>query len=1010
MGAAWGCFDFVLAAEHEAAMDGRKVNQGMPAASCCGIKDEMAIENALSLWISAWQELNAGAYSSFYSAEYATPKWIKKRAAVFTAAANVNITLSNQKINVLPNGQAVVLFNQRYQSDTYSDYTEKTLLLKKQAGVWKIASETSRPLPAAKRPLDSTVLGPAPVPQRLPLNSAEGLSAKREDPHERGATTRLPDAKALAPESTPDSPVVVSKRRLSLSPAMKAMLSAGIELDVMLQNKDADHPNDAAQIITGRAFVQLQQDGGFMLTSYRPVSNTLDVELSPALKARLMAITQGAFAPDGRLQIDPDTVLQLNPLKMTLDLQVNRDGFGVLLRPRSSLLGSATSNMPSGLINYNLNLSHSSSSYSSQSSAYLRLNSLKSIGEHHLLLDASAYTPVAAGKESVVLDRVQYERDFSGRRLALGMMDGWSLQSLGQVSTLNGSQLWGGSYGSVTQSLKRDASQSLIPVQVYLPAAGEVRIYRDGRLLGVQQKAMGNHELDASGFPAGVYEIKAEVIVAGQVHSSGMHRINKPYGSGPAGDLRWQVWGGMRRDSSSYSVRGAQDNHSSAVGGVSIGGRHWDATWNLSAYYNRNTLVEEAYLGYSVFDGLNVNLQNIIASDGTRRLITGLNASLPYKLGSLSYSQEKAARGSRLSLWSELRENINASFYLSSLYARAGSLNLSYIRSGEGYRSRLQRRWDYNQRLYSGRIGFLSLNLGNSYNSAGYGGNDTSERYIGLNLAIPLGASFSAAYSLNEGRSNTDLSLGRSFDGPVSYASAGVSMQAGEGRDMTSYSGFAVFDTRIVSGSMSAMMGEDNSSFSIMSGGTMGWAEGRAGFGGSRANAGMVIDVPVNDGDDDAAEAKINNRVYPLSAGRNFVALPPYENYEIEVASTGNGTGSYEIGTERQLVTLYPGNVSYFQPGIKSMVTVFGRLLLPDGQPLTLANIKNPAGTAQSSADGRFTIDVDRRRPEVVVDVMGVPHTVKIHLTGEQSGALLLDDVTLTSAEVSTRVSPRRGA
>ncbi len=65
-----------------------------------------------------------------------------------------------------------------------------------------------------------------------------------------------------------------------------------------------------------------------------------------------------------------------------------------------------------------------------------------------------------------------------------------------------------------------------------LPAAGEVHLTRDGRLLSVQNFTMGNHEVDTRGLPYGIYDVEVEVIVNGRVISKRTQRVNKLFSRG----------------------------------------------------------------------------------------------------------------------------------------------------------------------------------------------------------------------------------------------------------------------------------------------------------------------------------------------------------------------------------------------------------------------------------------------------------------------------------------------
>ncbi|WP_448957079.1 TcfC E-set like domain-containing protein, partial [Klebsiella michiganensis] len=94
-------------------------------------------------------------------------------------------------------------------------------------------------------------------------------------------------------------------------------------------------------------------------------------------------------------------------------------------------------------------------------------------------------------------------------------------------------------------SRKRDNTLSLTPVVVYFPTAGEARIRRDGQLIGIQRFDVGNHEIDTSSLPYGIYSVEVEVVSGSRTVSRSMYTVNKPFSSNVSETLRWQMWGGM---------------------------------------------------------------------------------------------------------------------------------------------------------------------------------------------------------------------------------------------------------------------------------------------------------------------------------------------------------------------------------------------------------------------------------------------------------------------------------
>ncbi|MBE2376382.1 TcfC E-set like domain-containing protein, partial [Klebsiella pneumoniae] len=126
---------------------------------------------------------------------------------------------------------------------------------------------------------------------------------------------------------------------------------------------------------------------------------------------------------------------------------------------------------------------------------------------------------IGTGNQESKLYRSMYERDYQGRRLAMGMVDTWNLQSIASMSALNSSRIYGVSYGNKSSSQTQDNTLALVPVTVFLPAAGEVHVYRDGKLLSIQNFSMGSYELDTSRLPFGIYNVDIQVVVNGRVVS-----------------------------------------------------------------------------------------------------------------------------------------------------------------------------------------------------------------------------------------------------------------------------------------------------------------------------------------------------------------------------------------------------------------------------------------------------------------------------------------------------------
>lgn len=231
--------------------------------------------------------------------------------------------------------------------------------------------------------------------------------------------------------------------------------------------------------------------------------------------------------------------------QLLLQLVVKREALGTVLRSRSEDIGQSSVNTLSSNLSYNFGVYNNQlRNGGSNTSSYLSLNNVTALREHHVVLDGSLYG-IGSGQQDSELYKAMYERDFAGHRFAGGMLDTelavlraddrhFSREDL-RPSSGNQSQLH-----HLRQQPVGHASDRL------LPAAGEVHLTRDGRLLSVQNFTMGNHEVDTRGLPYGIYDVEVEVIVNGRVISKRTQRVNKLFsrGRGVGAPLAWQIWGG----------------------------------------------------------------------------------------------------------------------------------------------------------------------------------------------------------------------------------------------------------------------------------------------------------------------------------------------------------------------------------------------------------------------------------------------------------------------------------
>ncbi|MDO9221916.1 MAG: tetratricopeptide repeat protein [Thiobacillus sp.] len=105
------------------------------------------VEAAVTRWAQAWSARDIDTYLAAYASNFTTDglthaEWEAQRRARITAAALINVKISNLKIEQ-QGDTASATFNQSYRSDRHQSTVKKTLKLALQNGQWRIVGETS---------------------------------------------------------------------------------------------------------------------------------------------------------------------------------------------------------------------------------------------------------------------------------------------------------------------------------------------------------------------------------------------------------------------------------------------------------------------------------------------------------------------------------------------------------------------------------------------------------------------------------------------------------------------------------------------------------------------------------------------------------------------------------------------------------------------------------------------------------------------------------------------------
>lgn len=756
-------------------------------------------------------------------------------------------------------------------------------------------------------------------------------------------------------------------------------------------------------------------DGNITIRSLTLVDLPNSAKLSDKNRIAIENVHDMKFRDDSFLIITSDTRLHFDVSSFHLEMIVSRNALTEKISARRSYLGPSDSESISNILNYNYGAYYNAYKYGDSAHGYLNVDDTISLREHHINLNGSLYG-VAGSDRGGELYSIIYERDREGRRFALGEFNAWNIQSLASINAINGGKIYGFSYGNKANSVIEKNSLSLTPVTVFLPAAGEVHIYRDGRLLSVQNFNMGSYEIDTSNFPYGVYDITIDIVVNGKMLTKQLNRVNKIFNHRFIGSslLYWELFGGSlnykkaRYNKNSYQYLGSENTMIS--GGAAYTNIPLLSGLNIKTtlyYFDANKVNEtDATLAFNEF--VSMGGQTLKASDSSCRNEYNVNISLPGGYGALWLSREKSHVNNRIFIQESDNYSIGSTINLSQFIARGGTLTMSQtkdINFGNKYRN-----IDFSTFIYSGKHVNLGLRAGiqrHSYSDRNYYGRQ--DHYLSLDLSLPLSTWVDVGVSGDRhGNTLGNINARKQYDDGA-IKSIGVSTTTslnGERYYANNHylKGNLSYSSKYNAGTISAThSGNNSNSVNISSQGALAWNGKNFGMATDRQLSGVIINTDISN--DSKLAAKINNRTYRLSGKSNFIALPAYSKYNLEILNDKNSEDSFDIiSGRRQEITLYPGNVGIVNPKVNNMVTVFGRILYPNGQVASNIDIHNYTGTTQTDLNGGFSIDIDKRNP-VITLISNDGHTCEADLDLEKSrGAEWVGDVKcLTQTVMSSR-------
>ncbi|VVO00057.1 CS1-pili formation C-terminal domain-containing protein [Pseudomonas fluorescens] len=541
----------------------------------------------------------------------------------------------------------------------------------------------------------------------------------------------------------------------------------------------------------------------------------------------------------------------------------------------------------------------------------------------------------------------------------------------------------GAMYGSSDSLAINYPKPAVYPIYVTANRQASVEIYRNGLLINTQAVPAGLQTLDTRPLPGGIYEVEVRLIEDGQTTSTTQELVYKP-NNWRNHDERWRYNLFAGRETkllSNWEEQAAGDMTAGAAFNFLL---HPRVILGLSGRQVRDSMQYGTSIDWAIVNSASIYANVYQTEDhGTGLDVQGLYS---YGHGSVVISHNRSwldtrkiydtlpdgtrirqrnvfigqTSNSSLSLNHRLdnRNSLNARVSHSEGNTEGVGLDLGWARRSELFGN------DANWRLaVFDRPG--SFSSGNSRN-----------RGVDLSVSLALGppgqqisGSIGSRTARDGGRdNNASLTYRKDLQDHVLQSVSATAITDTYGVGLSS---MATFSTTAINGDAFVQRSSFNGNFTgglnldstiAVGARKMVMTSQHQGRG-----AGMIIDVESDIEDITLRADDLSGGSAILRPGRNFVPITAYRSSSVSFDFEGNHVPTASIQPARTRYHLNKGGVDYRKITISKTLTVLGRLLDPQGQPLKGHHIINHASRGVSEVDGFFSMEMNAGSPTLEV-------------------------------------------
>ncbi|MBK5552130.1 CS1-pili formation C-terminal domain-containing protein [Pseudomonas sp. TH03] len=538
-------------------------------------------------------------------------------------------------------------------------------------------------------------------------------------------------------------------------------------------------------------------------------------------------------------------------------------------------------------------------------------------------------------------------------------------------------------FGSSDSLAINSPMPSVYPIYVTANRQASVEILRDGLLINTQSVPAGLQTLDTRPLPGGIYEVEVRLIEDGQITSTSQELVYKPNNWRNL-DERWRynLFAGQE---TKLLSNWDQQASGSATAGASLNYlMHPRVILGLSARQIREKLQYGTSIDWTLANHISLYANVYQTQDhGTG---VDLQSLYNYGSGSVVFSHNRSwldttdtydtlSDGTRVRQRNVfVGETSNSSLALNHRVSSKNSVN-ARVSHSEGNTEGVGVDLGWTQRtVFFGSDANWRLALFDRPGS--YSSGDARNRGVDLSLNLALGApgqQFTGSIgsrTAREGGRDNNASLGWRKD-LKDHVLQNVSVTALTDTYGVGLSSLASFRTEALSGDGFVQRSSYNDNFT---GGLN--LDSTLVVGGQQMvltsehqvrGAGLIVDVE-SDIDGIALRADdFSGGSAALKPGRNFIPITAYQNSSVSFDFEGNHVPAASIDPPRTRYHLNKGGVEYRKVRVMKTLTVLGRLVDSQGQPLKGHHVINHASRGVTEVDGFFSMEMNAGAPTLEV-------------------------------------------